>query len=312
MKRLKRWGIPALILLCLLLGGCRRAEIAPADAPFSIYASFYPVYALAQPLLEGIEDVQLNCLVQPQDGCLRAYQLSDWDFALLSSADALLIGGRGLESFEALLYALGEDGPAVSAVLSDADLTDMGAVNTDEDKPSHWLDDHPHIYMDTDGALEMIRSIASSLTLLDSAHEKQYAENLLAAENQLVSLKNELEAVLTPVQGNKAIVMNEALVYAGAAYGLDIDLCYERESGEELLGSDLQNCLDALQQSTAKVILLERQSPQSLCSALEAAGYSVAKLDVLSTRRAEEGFEGYLNAQRYNAQAIRDAFKAIK
>ena len=291
-----------------LLGGCDRQEAVQTDTEMNIYATFYPLYAATEWLVEGVPDVQLNCLVQPQDGCLRNYQLSDWDLALLSVSDLILAGGRGLESFESILYALGEDGPAVSAVLYNMDLINQPGVNTQEDAQSHWLDPNPHIYMQTDGMAEITRRVANTLMVLDSENEAVYQSNLEAALSALNALCDELRAELAHLQDEKVIVMNEALVYAADEYGLNADLFYERESGEGLYDADLETCLQALKKSDAHVILIEKQAPQSLCNALEDAGYSLARLDILSTRRATAGSDGYFEAQRANAYAIQEAF----
>lgn len=311
MKRFRKTAWLA-VLICICLTGCgaKPAADLPAESDaFHVYASFYPVYALADMITEGVDDVNLHCLVQPQDGCLRAYQLSDWDLALLSaSADAVLAGGRGLESFESILYALGENGPAVSALLYNMNLKELRAVNSSEETDSHWIGDNPHIYMDADAAAELCGRIAAAMALLDADHEEAYAANLQKSQDALSELKTEIEQDLSHLKGEKVIVMNEALVYADAAYGLNIDLCYERESGADIEGKDLENCLSALGRSDAQVILLEKQAPRQFCEALEAAGYRVAQLDIFSTGRANEGWEAYFQAQKENVQAIIEAF----
>ena len=76
-----------------------------------VCATFPPFYALTALLTDGIDGLQLSCLVQPQDGCLRDYALSDWDLYTLASADIIIAGGRGLESFESTLQSLGAAGP---------------------------------------------------------------------------------------------------------------------------------------------------------------------------------------------------------
>lgn len=307
MKRLVKY---CACLLCLsLLAGCGvKKEAVPADDTLSVYATFYPFYALAQLLTEGVEDVQLNCLVQPQDDCLRDYQLSDWDLALVSAADAVIAGGCGLESFESLLYMLGESGPMVSSVLYDMDLAQLAAANTQADSESHWLGENPHLYMSIDGAADIARRIAASLILLDPGQEALFQANLEQTEAKLSQLQTEVDEILSDVRGEGVIVMNEALVYAAQSYGVKIDLCYDRDSGEGLSGTDLEECLKLLGQSGARVIMIERQAPQSLCEALEAAGYAVAPMDILSTRRADEGSEAYFSAHRENARILKKAF----
>lgn len=313
MKRLRYTAWLALIAaFCLCLSGCgakKEASIPADDGSMNIYASFYPIYALADLITDGVENVNLHCLVQPQDGCLRAYQLSDWDLVLIDgAADAIFIGGSGLESFESILYALGEDGPVVSALLYDMNLKHQMAKNSSEDTDSHWIGENPHIYMDVDAAQELCRRICATMVLLDPVHEKDYIANLQKAQNSLADLKEEIQQNLSSLQDKKVIAMNEALVYADTVYGLSIELCFERENGENIDGKDLENCLAMLENCEANVILMEKQAPQALCSALEAAGYRIAQMDVLSTHRSDEGAEGYFRAHRANVQAIMDAF----
>lgn len=297
-----------LVLCVILLSSCKKKEIPQDDTVTSIYATFYPLYTATEWLLNGVSDVQLNCLVQPQDGCIRDYQLSDWDLALLSSSDLIISGGRGLESFESVLYALGENGPAVSAVLYNMDLRRQPAVNTQNDSQSHWLDLNPHIYMSTDGMKEVATRIANTLVLFDPENEQIYKDNLDTAHTQLDELHAELTEKLSHLKDEKVIVMNEALIYAVDEYGLKADLFYDRESGTSLYDSDLDSCLNALKKSEAQVILIEKQAPRTFCEALEGAGFKLIRMDVLSTGRAANGSKGYFEAQRANVQAIIEAF----
>lgn len=297
------------LCLCVLsLNSCTKNESSEADPGTSIYATFYPLYIAAEWLVDGVSDVQVNCLVQPQDGCLRDYQLSDWDLALLSSADLILAGGRGLESFESVLYALGEDGPVVSSLLYNMDLRQQSGVNTQRDSLSHWLDVNPHIYMGIDGMREIVQRTANTLMMFDPENDQIYHDNLEKAQDNLDTLRKELTATLSHLKDEKVIVMNEALVYAADTYSLKVDLFYDRESGTSLYDADLDACMKALSRSEAKVVLIEKQAPQSFCEALEAAGYSVARMDILSTMQASEAKEGYFEAHRANAQAIINAF----
>ena len=175
MKRLI--SLLLLLALSLSLSACTHKETAStAQEPesISIYATFYPVYALTEMITEDVPDVSLHCLVQPQDGCLRDYQLSDWDLALLArSADAVIAGGRGLESFESSLENLGESGPAVSSLMVNMELEEVTAVNVDADSDSHWSDANPFIYMDVDGAIELCQRIAAHMGTLDPKYQAQ-------------------------------------------------------------------------------------------------------------------------------------------
>ncbi len=313
MKRLI--SLLLLLALCGSLSSCTHKEAAStAQEPerISIYATFYPIYALTEMITKDVPDVSLYCLVQPQDGCLRDYRLSDWDLALLArSADAVIAGGRGLESFESSLTNLGESGPAVSSLMVNMELEKVTAVNVNEDSDSHWSDSNPFIYMDVDGAIELCQRIAAHMGTLDPKYQAQYNENYESARARLETLKSDMLASAGDCAGTQVIVMNEALVYTAKMFDLHVQMCYARESGEDITGEDLNNCLETLAGCEARLILIEKQAPIALCTALEEAGYQLVKLDILSTGKASDGSDGYFNAQLTNAKAIGTAVQSL-
>ena len=133
-------------------------------------------------------------------------------------------------------------------------------------------------------------------------------DNAAQAVERLNELTAQLRDITGDLSGLKVILMNEALVYVARDYDLEIAGQYDRESGASLYDTELKNCLDALQAYDSKVVMIEKQAPASLVKALEEAGYHVALIDIMSTRRESEGFDGYIQAQTENARAIRRAF----
>ena len=297
-----------LIALCLGLCGCRPL-VEPQAQPLTVYATFYPIYALADAVTRDVPDVNLHCLVQPQDGCLRDYQLSDWDIYLLASANAVVSGGRGLESFEATLFGLGDAGPAVSAVLYNLELYNQGESAGGSDGESHLRGENPHLYMSIDGAGEIVQSTGAAFMSMDPRYAEEYAANVEAALSRLSDAAAQARAIMAPYAGRPVALMNEALIYAARDYGLEVADWIDRESGEGMYDDALRACVDRISESGAKVILIERQAPLRLIDALEDAGLSVARLDVFSTGREGRGFEHYIQAQLDNAAALRDAFE---
>lgn len=306
MRRLKAGLV---VFLALALAGCRPL-VTEDEKPLNVYATFYPIYALADALMEDVPNAALHCLVQPQDGCLRAYGLSDWDAYLLASADAVVCGGRGLEGFESLLFQWGENGPAVFAALYNLDLYEGKAAFDRED--SHLDGPNPHLYMSVPGAKAMLESISGALMSLDPRYAEIYSTNLEHASAALNQLSEDMREAVGNIESQPVALMNEALIYTANDLGLQVAAWIERESGETLSGDALEDCLEQLDASGAKVVLIERQAPASLTDALEKAGYAVARLDVLSTHKESDGFDGYIEAQKNNARAIGRAFEEIR
>ena len=307
----RRIAIATLILVIIaVLAGCKRL-VKPEDESISVCASFWPVYVLTDAVMADVPDAALRLLAQPQDGCLRNYQLSDWDAAILAGADAVVMGGRGLESFETMLFSLGDEGPAVSAVLYNLDLYNQDQ-KVDGESESHLDGAIPHLYMSLEGAKQMIDSISASMQSLDPGYAEKYVQNAESAGERLEGLLEENRALLTDCKGQKVILMNEALIYAARDYDLEVAEWIDRESGTGLSDNELDACLERLDGADAKVILIEKQAPQALTEALEAAGYAVARLDVFSAHREGENFDIYLEQQSANARAISDAFARAK
>lgn len=308
MKRL--WLILPLII-SVFLSGC--SPIVEPDENISLYATFYPIYALTDDIMDGVPNAELHCLVQPQDGCLRKYQLSDWDIYLLgSSADGVIMGGCGLESFESSLFSLEESGPAVSAVLYNLELYNQEEEAVSDEDASHLIGANPHLYMSVDGAKMISESIAATLMSFDPEYSELYAENAEKMALELDALKAQMLDIAGNTAGKPVILMNEALIYTAQDYGFEIAEWFNRESGETLYDDSLEECIEALSDSGARVILIEKQAPQAFTAALENAGFIVARIDILSTHREQEGFDGYIQAQLCNAKAIRSAFDKIK
>ena len=308
----RRWALTVCLALMLALPGCAPLVETPPK-PLSVYASFYPIYTLADAVLRNIPDMALHCLAQPQDGCLRSYTLSDWDVRILASgADAVLLGGRGLESFEGALLNWGEGGPAVAAVLYNTELYNAGTTHARADSDSHLEGPNPHLYLSVDGALHIVEAISGAMMTLDPRYEVLYLENEASAEERLHALKARVDEITGALMGKKVALMNEALIYPALDYGLEVVEWIDRESGQSFYDRELEECLQRLDKSGARVVLIEAQAPISLIMALEAAGYRVAKLDVLSTHREGEGFETYLKIMEENAKAVQRAFEGVE
>jgi len=300
----------ALFALTSALSGCRRL-VQDEEAPISVYATFYPIYALTDAVMQGVPDAALHCLTQPQDGCLRAYQLSDWDAALLErGADAVIAGGRGLESFESTLFGWGESGPAIAAVLYNLELYE-GQQKADGEGQSHLQGPNPHLYMSLEGAKHIVESISAMMVSMDPDYSQRYIANSQAAIGALDDLLKASRDRLAACAGRRAALMSEALIYVARDYDLEVGEWIERETGAEFGDNELDTWLKRLEEADVDVVLIEKQAPQALKDALEAAGYAVAAIDVLSTHTEGEGFDRYLEIQGENAQALFDAFERV-
>lgn len=306
---MKAKGKTAILLLtiALILTGCQPVvESIPQTQ--TVYATYYPIYALASMILEDAELIELHCLVQPQDGCLRAYQWSDWDESMLMHADLILCAGNGLEDTD-LLEEIGEESVPVAGVMYGIE---MAQISKNEDEDSHFAGDNPHLYMSVSGAEEILESIAATMCVLDAQQSELYQANLERALSEIHALEDEVSYATSVCSGANAAILNETLVYSVKDFGLNLTSWYERESGEMLYGDNLSQCISDFEESGVQVVLIEKQAPAALTEALEDAGFCVAKLDTMSTLSERDGADAYQDALKGNIDAIIDACQRVQ
>lgn len=303
---LMKCKIAALMAICLALTGCRGVmdKYAPERTDYRAAASCYPMYALSLIAIQGAPGLTLSMLTQPQDGCLRSYQLSEWDALQAAGYDAVILGGRGLESYEETLLSW-TGGPIIVSAMRGLDLIGGGAAGEDV---SHFDTENPWLFLSPDGGLAIVRSVAANMAQIDPDYADLYAENAAEAEARFEQLAVDMLACLMDTPSRRVAVLHEGLPYLADFLGLTVACTYERESGEDVEGAMLADMLDQLSASGAEVALLEKQAPAALIRNLEAAGYAVCLLDTLSAHAADGDPDAYYEYMLSNARALEAAF----
>ncbi len=272
----------------------------------SIAATFYPLYAIALNLVKDVPDLALSCLIQPQDGCLRSYSLSEWDYLILASQDAVICGGRGLESFSGTLSAM-QDGPIVITCLQGQTLKNDGEAQGEDD--SHLTGENPFLFLSVGGAMSIASTLAYSLIEIDPDYADTYRANLTEYLSRLDALAAEMAETMASVPSRRVALMNEGLSYLADQLALNVAVQIDHEPGVAVEDNDLDSVLSQLKEAQAEVVLLESQAPMHLVEALQAAGYRVALIDILSAHAADGDLEAYERIMRDNCARIADALR---
>lgn len=301
--------LPALIL-ALILSGCQQTVPEAKIEEKTVYTSFFPFYALADGLFADVPNMNLRCLVQPQDGCLRGYELSEWDIAKISGADAVIIGGRSMESFEGLLTGLSQ-GPSVIVALDALSLLQQDQPVSDEDQ-SHFLGQNPWAFLSPGKAAQITEAIANGMIALDPGFEQVYAQNCERRLEALEALEAKMQQILIGENPQPVALMHEGLPYLADSLGLYVTAVVEREPGTALYGADMDEALRKLESGGVRVVLLEKQAPDLLRTRLAEAGYELALIDTFSTFPSDIGTDYYDLVMERNARAVADAFRACK
>lgn len=293
----------------MLLCGCAKkqepVQQEQEEGRKSIAATFYPLYAIALNLVKDVPDLSLSCLIQPQDGCLRSYSLSEWDYLILASRDAVICGGRGLESFSGTLSAM-QDGPIVITCLQGQTLKNDGEA---QDEESHLAGENPFLFLSAGGAMSIASTLAYSLIEIDPDYADTYRANLTEYLSRLDALAAEMAETMASVPSRRVALMNEGLSYLADQLALNVAVQIDHEPGVAVEDNDLDSVLSQLKEAQAEVVLLESQAPMHLVEDLQAAGYRVALIDILSAHAADGDLEAYERIMRDNCARIADALR---
>jgi zinc transport system substrate-binding protein len=193
----------------LQTGACLLAFLATAllpnargatNAPFRILTSFHPMYIHTLNIAGNIPGVDISNLTRPATGCLHDYQATPDDVARLTTADAVIINGGGMEAFLDKTLQ-GEHRPAV--------------INASEG--IEWIrDEHginPHAWTSPSLAIRQVENIARQLAAADPAHAGLYQRQAQNYVTQLEALRDRMRAGLQSVRVRDLVTFHEAFVY---------------------------------------------------------------------------------------------------
>lgn len=290
---MKRMLCFLLALLVLPWGGC---AAAPEEA--TLVASFYPVYVLAENVLEGVPGVNLICMTAPATGCLHDYQLLTSDMRALSGATALLINGAGMEGFL----------PDIQKQLPGLPVIDCSqGVELLADEEEHEGHDHgavnAHIWLDPENAVQMVENMAAGLSALLPASADQIARNAQAYIARLRAVDEELSQALATLPRREIVTFHEAFPYFARAYDLQVVAVIALEPDEPISPKMLSQVVKQVKAAGNPPLFTEPQYESAALRAVsQETGAPVYALDPLVT--GEAALTAYEDAMRQNLAVL--------
>lgn len=203
----------------------------------TVVTSFYPIWVMTLNLTRGLEDhVTVRNLAAPTVGCLHDYQLQTADMKALSSADAFLVNGAGMEAFLPEISNALPDLPVIEASEGIELLGDIGAV---EILGAEEEEVNSHLWLDPSRAVRMAENLAAGLVRLMPGDEAAINTNLEDYRSRLESLDVKLREGLKDLPRRDIVTFHEAFPYFAAAYDLHIVAVVSKEPGEVLTPSQM-------------------------------------------------------------------------
>jgi len=193
MNKAKYILLSLLLIVAVSFAGCvSKTAIEEQNQKFTVVASFYPVYAIANYIMQGSVSTDLINLTNNNQGvCLHNYTLLPDDMATIEGADVFL--------------TCGDD------ITSNVDVKNK--VDIGSGLPEHC-------WMNLDDANQLAQTIANTLADKDWANKTTYLEN---ADNFSEAVKNEEASISGKVNSlsNKSVIsLDDSLTVFAQGIGL--------------------------------------------------------------------------------------------
>lgn len=264
------------------------------DGQYTVVTSFYPMYIAALNVVGENDHIRLENLSEPQTGCLHDYQLTPADMQLLSTADAFIINGGGIESF---LGEVAEQYP------------DLTIINASEQVD--LIEDNAHAWMNIEAYMTQVKTIEAELSAADPADAEQFSENADAYLAKLSSLKEQADAVKPLTEGKNIVIFHEAYEYVAEEFGMQVSYVMDLDEERQVSAGEVADVVRTVTDGGVRVILAEELYGKDMGDTVESE--TDAKICYLDTLvRGDYDADSYLNAMQQNITLLKEAFSDEK
>lgn len=264
------------------------------DGQYTVVTSFYPMYIAALNVAGENDHIRLENLSEPQTGCLHDYQLTPADMQLLSTADAFIINGGGIESF---LGEVAEQYP------------DLTIINASEQVG--LIEDNAHAWMNIEDYMTQVKTIEAELSAADPADAEQFSENAEAYLAKLSSLKEQADAVKPLTEGKNIVIFHEAYEYVAEEFGMQVSYVMDLDEERQVSAGEVADVVRAVTDGGVRVILAEELYGKDMGDTVESE--TDAKICYLDTLvRGDYDADSYLNAMQQNITLLKEVFSDEK
>ena len=212
----------------------------------------------------------------------------------------------------------------VSALVKNAGSTSLRVVTTSKgiallrDRPEPHGAAHagegddrgnPHVWLDPENAMTMMRHITEALIQIDPAHATEYRTNQASYLRRLDQLRGELSERVARVADRRFIAHHPAWPYFARRFGFQIVGTIQPQSGSEPSALHLHELIASIRKDRIKVVVSEIQLSQKIPELL--AKETGARVVVLTTLPGGLPYtDTYLDMLRYNVLQLVDALDA--
>lgn len=239
----------------------------------------------------------------------HTYSPKPSDLIAVRKARLLFEVGIGLEVWVSNLVK-NAGGPSLSVITTSKGI---GLVRNghmhDGDHPDGEEQGNPHVWMDPENAVTMMRHITEALIQVDPDHAQDYRLNQVAYLKRLDQLRAELSERVRGLSDRRFVAHHPAWPYFARRFGFQIVGTIQTQTGSEPSALQIQSLISTIKKQKIRVIVSEIQLSQKLPELLaKEAGARVVVLTTLPGGLPRT--ETYLDMLRYNVLQLANALEA--
>jgi ABC-type Zn uptake system ZnuABC Zn-binding protein ZnuA len=210
----------------------------------------------------------------------------------------------------------------VSSLVKNAGSASLRVVTTSKgiallrDRPDRGGEAHtgeeergnPHVWLDPENAMTMMRHITEALIQVDPAHATEYRTNQAAYLRKLDQLRQDLSDRITRLVDRRFVAHHPAWPYLARRFGFQIVGTIQPQSGSEPSALQLHGLIAKIKNERIKVVVSEIQLSQKIPDLL--AKETGARVVVLTTLTGGlPNTETYIDMLRYNVLQLTNALE---
>ena len=294
------------LVLCVLFLNACTGNVPQQKNKIIVAASFYPVYIFTLNLLNGIEEINVECMAEQSVGCLHDYTLTAKDARLLSDATVLIINGAGMEGF---LQDAFDSVPKLKVIDSSEQIGFIcNEEYHEEEHNHHHHHENSHIWLSVGNAKNQIKNIKKGLIKEFPQYESRIKENYSDYIKRLDVLEEEREEVLSLSNSLNAISFHGAFEYLADDIGFNISATIESDEGYEPSAKELAKLSNKIREDKINALLVDPNYSGSAAEILKRG--TNAEIYVLNpVISGEEKMTAYEDTMSENYKII---LKAVK
>lgn len=279
-----------LVLVTVTFSGCTKKK--EEDKNLKIVTSFYPIYIMAENIVQGAENVEISNMTDMAVGCLHDYTLQPADLKKIEKADIFIENGLGIESFNDKLINSFKD---LDIINSSANIN--GLIDDDELNGHTWTSISNYI--------KQVEEITKNLKEKNPENSTLYEKNADEYKKKLLSLKKKYDEELKDLAGKKVVVLNESFVYLLNDLKLDTIEIHTDHEESTISAEKLKETINDMKENNINIIIIDKDDNEKNAETIKnETGAKIYKLNSCLNGNMDK--DSYINAMNENLEVFRE------